>query len=61
MRCPKCGAPMNRHAEKLVEPTRADEEGFVDPDLGGVIREIHGCPNCGAVESRLAPPPRDRP
>jgi uncharacterized Zn finger protein len=37
MRCPACGTPMNRHAEKLV-----NEE---------IVTAIHFCPNCGKVEA----------
>jgi len=40
MRCPQCGAPMNKHAEKPVILT-SDE----------IILAIHCCPNCGKVES----------
>jgi ribosomal protein S27AE len=52
MRCKKCGAEMNRHAEKLVFPAVAAEAGKVDDLLGGVIEETHGCPRCGNVEAR---------
>ena len=51
MRCGKCGAQMNRHAEKLVF-TGGVEEGRVDAALGGVIEETYGCPACGNVEAR---------
>lgn len=54
MRCPKCGAPMNHHADKLVHPADAREAARLDPALGGVIQETHGCPACGNVEFRLA-------
>lgn len=52
MRCPKCGAEMNRHAEKLVYPETAAEARRADPALGGLIEEMHACPNCGNVEAR---------
>ena len=52
--CPKCGATMNPHAEKVVEPRSAEEAKYADPALGGVVLEIHGCAGCGTVESRLA-------
>jgi ribosomal protein S27AE len=48
--CPKCGTPMNHHAEKLV--VTADSEPGADADLGGYIQELHGCPKCGHLESR---------
>jgi hypothetical protein len=40
MRCPSCGTPMNKHAEKPV--TLARDE---------IILAVHCCPNCGKVES----------
>jgi ribosomal protein S27AE len=52
LRCPKCGAEMNRHAEKLVHPESAAELRLVDPALGGLLEETHACPRCGNVESR---------
>jgi ribosomal protein S27AE len=60
MRCPKCGGEMNHHADKLVAPTDPRAAALLDPDLGGVIREMHGCPRCGAAEERTAPPRTDR-
>jgi predicted RNA-binding Zn-ribbon protein involved in translation (DUF1610 family) len=42
LQCPKCGAEMNRHAEKLVYAESAAE----------LLEEIHACPRCGNVESR---------
>jgi ribosomal protein S27AE len=52
MRCGKCGAQMNRHAEKLVFPGSSGEAAGVDEALGGVIEETYGCPACGNVEAR---------
>jgi hypothetical protein len=54
--CQKCGAEMNHHADKLVEPRTADEGRQVDAVLGGVLLETHGCPGCGNVQSRRAAP-----
>jgi len=54
MICPKCGAEMNHHADKLVDPIKPDDIKHVNPSLGGVVTEMHCCPKCGAVESRLA-------
>jgi ribosomal protein L37AE/L43A len=51
MKCDKCGAQMNRHAEKLVF-TGGEEEGRGDEVLGGVIEETYGCPACGNVQAR---------
>ena len=52
LRCPKCGAEMNRHAEKLVYCDSSRDAGRIDPELGGLIEETHACPRCGNVESR---------
>jgi ribosomal protein S27AE len=49
MMCPKCGAAMNAHAEKPVEPRNAEEANAV---AMLVIEEVHQCPGCGNVESR---------
>jgi predicted RNA-binding Zn-ribbon protein involved in translation (DUF1610 family) len=54
MICPKCGAEMNHHAEKidyLIPPDEADE---VDAYFGGVLEEIYACPSCGNIEMRKA-------
>jgi hypothetical protein len=52
LRCPKCGTPMNRHAEKLVYADNAIDTRRADPFLGGVLEETHACPGCGNVEAR---------
>lgn len=52
LRCPKCGTPMNRHAEKLVYAENPAEARLADPLLGGLIEETHACPKCGNVEAR---------
>jgi predicted RNA-binding Zn-ribbon protein involved in translation (DUF1610 family) len=52
LRCPKCGAQMNRHAEKLVYSDNPEDTRRVDPLLGGLLEETHACPNCGNVEAR---------
>jgi predicted RNA-binding Zn-ribbon protein involved in translation (DUF1610 family) len=44
MRCPRCGSPMNHHADKLIE----------DP-AGEVTASIYCCPTCGKVESEVQP------
>jgi predicted RNA-binding Zn-ribbon protein involved in translation (DUF1610 family) len=53
MSCPRCGAQMNLHAEK-IDYTAAQEEALAldDEDLGGVLEEIHTCPACGDIETR---------
>jgi ribosomal protein S27AE len=50
MQCPKCGGTMNHHGEKVVYGTG----GQADPELGGVLEELHACPRCGYVASRPA-------
>jgi ribosomal protein S27AE len=50
MQCPKCGATMNHHAEKVVYGAA----GRVDAELGGVLEAMHACPRCGHVTSRTA-------
>ena len=56
MICPRCGAAMNHHAEKLLQPIAPDDTAFVDAALGGVVEEVHACPACGAEASRRAMP-----
>jgi ribosomal protein S27AE len=51
MRCPECGGTMNQHAEKIVYGSQGAR---IDPDLGGLIEEMHACPRCGYVASRPA-------
>ena len=52
MFCDFCGAPMNPHAEKAVVPDGDADGARVDWVLGGLIEEIHQCPQCGNVQSR---------
>jgi ssDNA-binding Zn-finger/Zn-ribbon topoisomerase 1 len=52
-RCPRCGAEMNCHAEKL-DPSRAADDPAADAALGGVLLEIHTCPVCKFVLEREA-------
>ncbi len=52
MICARCGSPMNHHGEKLIEPRDAREASRMEPSLGGLIEEFHGCPKCGYVDSR---------
>jgi ribosomal protein S27AE len=54
MICPRCGAEMNHHAEKLLHPTGSAEEACMDPVLGGIVEELHTCPACGTGASRRA-------
>jgi len=54
MICPKCGAEMNHHADKLVDLVKPEDMRHLNPVLGGVLEEMHYCPQCGAIESRRA-------
>jgi predicted nucleic-acid-binding Zn-ribbon protein len=52
MLCPKCGAEMNHHADKLDFTTALSEPEAVDPDFGGILEEVHTCPKCKNIEVR---------
>ncbi len=52
MKCPDCGADMNRHAEKVDYTAALNEPDKVDPHLGGIVEEVHTCPRCGKTEVR---------
>jgi predicted RNA-binding Zn-ribbon protein involved in translation (DUF1610 family) len=54
MMCPQCGIEMNYHAEKIDYMTALTDPGDMDPDLGGVLEEIHTCPGCGQTGARRA-------
>jgi ribosomal protein S27AE len=56
IQCPRCGTPMNHHADKLVAPTDESSAANADPVFGGVIQETHTCPACAAIEFRRARP-----
>jgi endogenous inhibitor of DNA gyrase (YacG/DUF329 family) len=52
--CPQCGVDLNHHAEKLIYPTCTEDAAKVDPALGGIVEEIHTCPECGKSQSHRA-------
>jgi ssDNA-binding Zn-finger/Zn-ribbon topoisomerase 1 len=52
VRCPECGAEMNFHAEKIDFSRVLSEFAPADPELGGVLVEIHTCPVCRFVLER---------
>jgi endogenous inhibitor of DNA gyrase (YacG/DUF329 family) len=54
MQCPQCGVDMNHHADKLVYPTCPADAAKIDRELGGMVEEIHTCPECGKSHSRRA-------
>jgi predicted RNA-binding Zn-ribbon protein involved in translation (DUF1610 family) len=52
MICPDCGIEMNYHAEKLDYTAALIDPDAVDPDLDGVLEEVHTCPECGKIGTR---------
>ena len=52
MICPVCGAEMNHHAMKI--DYSVDDPALIDPDLEGVLEEVHTCPNCEHISLRHA-------
>jgi ribosomal protein S27AE len=51
MKCPDCGIDMNHHADKVDYSSAGAETR--DPGTGGVVQEIHTCPECGRTEMRV--------
>jgi hypothetical protein len=45
---------MNFHAEKVDQGNTSEDVADVDPELGGVLVEIHTCPGCRFVLERPA-------
>lgn len=45
-----CGAEMNHHAMKI--DYSVDDSGLIDRAFGGVVEEVHTCPNCGHISLR---------
>ncbi len=54
MLCPDCHIAMNHHAEKVDYTAALEDPEAMDPDLGGVLVEVHTCPRCGKTETRKA-------
>ena len=52
MKCPKCGADMNVHAEKIVYGLSADSAESASDGFNARLQEFHACPQCGAAASR---------
>jgi predicted RNA-binding Zn-ribbon protein involved in translation (DUF1610 family) len=52
MICPECGVEMNYHAEKIDYTAALTDPDAVDPDLGGILEEVHACPGCGKMGTR---------
>ena len=53
IKCPRCGAQMNRHAEKVDYSAARDRMDSLEKELGGVITEFHTCPGCRFIVQRL--------
>jgi hypothetical protein len=45
---------MNYHAEKIDYMAALTNPEAIDPDLGGIVEEVHTCPGCGNMETRRA-------
>ena len=45
---------MNYHAEKINYLAALTNPEAIDPDLGGIVEEVHTCPGCGNTETRQA-------
>jgi predicted RNA-binding Zn-ribbon protein involved in translation (DUF1610 family) len=54
MKCPKCEAEMNHHANKVDYSAGHGQPDLTDPDFDGVLQEVHQCPGCGNIELRRA-------
>ncbi len=52
MICPDCGVEMNHHAMKIDYTASMTGESAADSDLGGVLQEVHSCPECGKTHMR---------
>jgi ribosomal protein S27AE len=52
MICPECEVEMNHHAEKIDYAAALEEPTAIDPAFGGVVQEIHTCPECGRIMTR---------
>jgi hypothetical protein len=51
MICADCGAEMNHHAMKV---DYSDDSVQSDSAFGGVLKEVHTCPQCGRIDLRTA-------
>lgn len=60
MNCRDCGGEMNHHAEKIDYTAALDAPERLDPVLGGLVKEVHTCPQCGRTELRTGEPPTNR-
>ena len=54
MKCPRCGAEMNHHADKVDYAAALENPAAADPAFGGLLEEVFTCPGCGRTETRPA-------
>ena len=52
MICAECEIEMNYHAEKIDYMAALTDPDAADPDLGGIVEEVHTCPGCGNTGTR---------
>ena len=52
--CPRCGGPMNFHAEKVDYSKALADPQFMDAEFGGALEEFHTCPRCKLTVERPA-------
>ena len=52
MKCPKCGADMNFHAQKIVHGLSDNSAELEAESSNASLLEFHACPKCGAAASR---------
>lgn len=56
MICPRCGAEMNHHSDKILYFSDLQEAVSSDSAVCGHTEEFHSCPICGAGATRRAHP-----
>jgi ribosomal protein S27AE len=52
VKCPRCGAEMNHHADKLLA---LESEISANGAIRSTVMELHSCPACGSSASRCVP------
>ena len=52
MICRECGVEMNHHAEKIDYTAALEQPEPIDPAFGGIVEEVHTCPECGRTMTR---------
>ncbi len=54
MICPKCGATMNHHSDKVVDVKDLQHRDGRDVSFREIVEEFYSCPNCGYCASLQA-------